>query len=160
MTKHFFSAVLGLIEPWIRYRPSAARNRLGSIFKPQRERSSMSMPRTIRSVCWPPALSILMLGGTGSALAQTDSPVCAQEAREQAQRLLDFHVGGDDRIFIEPEVVEKAPLRNPANPKQSFQVLEVRGMILKGQYRMRLIYYRFEDSCVLMGQEILEYASL
>ena len=74
----------------------------------------------IQFVRWPPALSILMLGGMANALAQTDSPVCAQEAREQAQRLLDFHVGGDDRIFIDPEVFEKAPLRNPANPKQSF----------------------------------------
>jgi len=118
------------------------------------------MSKMIASVRWPLALSILMLGWTAGALAQTSQPVCAQEAREQAQRLLDFHVGGDDRIFIEPEVVEKAPLRNPANPKQQFQVLEVRGMILKGQYRMRLIYYRLEDSCVLMGQEILEHASL
>ena len=118
------------------------------------------MSTTIQSHRGRLVLSTLMLGWTALVQAQSHPPVCAPEAREQARRLLDFHVGGDDRIFIEPEVVEQAPLRNPANPKQSFQVLEVRGTILKGQYRMRLIYYRFEDACVLMGQEILEYASL
>lgn len=109
---------------------------------------------------YPLALSILLLGWTAAALAQTNSPVCAQEAREQARRLLDFHVGGDDRIAIQPEVVEKAPLRNPANKDQTFQVLEVRGTIYKAEYRMRLIYYHLDQDCILMGQEILEQANL
>jgi len=38
-------------------------------------------------------------------------------------------------------------------------VLEVWGHIYKGQYRMRLIYARSPKDCVLVGQEILEYAS-
>ena len=48
---------------------------------------------------------------------------------------------------------------NPANPRQKFQVLEVQGTIYKGQYRMRLIYFRSGSGCLLMGQEILEYAN-
>jgi hypothetical protein len=34
------------------------------------------------------------------------------------------------------------------------------GSIYKGDYRMRLIYYVSGNDCTLMGQEILEYASL
>ena len=51
-------------------------------------------------------------------------------------------------------------IANPANPKQRFDVLEVWGDVYKGRYRMRLEYYRSGGSCVLMGQEILEHASL
>lgn len=99
--------------------------------------------------------------GLGFGIAQADSPPhCAKDALEQARRLLDFHVGGDDRIAIQPAVVEKAPLRNPANKDQTFQVLEVRGTIYKAEYRMRLIYYHLDQDCILMGQEILEQASL
>jgi hypothetical protein len=39
-------------------------------------------------------------------------------------------------------------------------VLEVWGHIYKGRYRMRLIYHPLAGECVLMGQEILEYADL
>ena len=99
--------------------------------------------------------------GLGFGIAQADrSPRCANDALEQARRLLDFHVGGDDRIAIQPAVVEKAPLRNPANKDQTFQVLEVRGTIYKAEYRMRLIYYHLDQDCILMGQEILEQANL
>jgi hypothetical protein len=34
------------------------------------------------------------------------------------------------------------------------------GNIYKGQYRMRFIYARQQKECVLMGQEIIEYAKL
>lgn len=104
---------------------------------------------------------LTLILGLGFGIAQADSPPrCAKDALEQAKRLLDFHVGGDDRIAIQPEVVEKAPLRNPANKDQTFQVLEVRGTIYKAEYRMRLIYYRLDQDCILMGQEILEQANL
>ena len=53
-----------------------------------------------------------------------------------------------------------APMHNPANKQQLFDVLEVWGYIAKGQYRMRLIYARLPGECVLMGQEIVEYADL
>ena len=103
---------------------------------------------------------LLGIGWLGLGTAQASPPLCAKDALEQAQRLLVFHFGEDDRIEIDPEVVEKAPLRNPANKNQTFQVLEVWGTIYKGQYRMRLIYYPLGQDCVLMGQEVLEYASL
>lgn len=85
---------------------------------------------------------------------------CADAATEQAKKLLEFHFGSDSRIEIDKNVKEVSPIRNPANKKQSFDVLEVWGYIYKGQYRMRFIYARVPGECVLMGQEILEYASL
>ena len=85
---------------------------------------------------------------------------CAPAAREQAQKLLAFHVGGDDRIEIDKSVRTLLPMRNPANRLQCFDVVEVWGRIYKGQYRLRLIYARIPSECVLMGQEVVEYASL
>jgi hypothetical protein len=79
---------------------------------------------------------------------------------EQAQKLLTFHFGPDGRIEIDKSVKVLAPIRNPANRAQRFDVLEVWGHIYKGDYRMRLIYARLPNECVLMGQEVLEYASL
>ena len=34
------------------------------------------------------------------------------------------------------------------------------GRIYKGQCRLRLLYARIPNECVLMGQEVLEYADL
>ena len=88
---------------------------------------------------------------------------CAPAAREQAAKLLAFHFGeADDRIGIDTSVKVLPPLKNPANKAQSFEVLEIWGSIYKGRYRMRIIYARLSGSaeCVLMGQEILEHASL
>jgi hypothetical protein len=93
------------------------------------------------------------------ALAQP-SHHCASAASEQAQKLLVFHFGPDDRIEIDKSVKALAPIRNPANRGQRLDVLEVWGHIYKGQYRMRFIYARLPGECVLMGQEVLEYAGL
>jgi hypothetical protein len=68
--------------------------------------------------------------------------------------------GPDGRIEIDASVKVLAPIRNPANRAQRFDVLEVWGHIYTGDYRMRLIHARLPDECVLMGQEALEYASL
>jgi hypothetical protein len=85
---------------------------------------------------------------------------CASSAREQAHKLLAFHFGADERIEIDNSVEVIAPLRNPANKNQVFDVLEVWGYIYKGRYRMRFIYAQSPEDCLLMGQEILEHASL
>jgi hypothetical protein len=85
---------------------------------------------------------------------------CTSEASEQAEKLLAFHFGPDNRIEIAKAVKQLAPIRNPANKKQLLDVLEIWGTIYKGQYRMRFIYARLPGECVLMGQEVLEYASL
>jgi hypothetical protein len=97
--------------------------------------------------------------GSSPAWAQTVHR-CAPAAREQAQKLLTFHFGADDRIEIDKTVKTLLPMRNPANRLQRLDVLEVWGRIYKGQYRMRFIYARIPKECVLMGQEIVEYASL
>lgn len=98
-------------------------------------------------------LSILSYG------ASTQHP-CAEDAKAQAKKLLAFHFGTDERIEIEKTIHTLPKLRNPANKKQLFDVLEVWGNIYKGQYRMRLIYAQLPGECVLVGQEILEYAAL
>ncbi len=104
------------------------------------------------------ACAALMLLGS---LAHAAPPHrCAGAATEQAAKLLAFHFGPDDRIEVDKSVKELTPLRNPANRKQLFDVLQVWGHIYKGQYRMRFIYARLPGECLLMGQEILEYADL
>ena len=85
---------------------------------------------------------------------------CAGDALKQAAKLLAFHFGPDDRISVEKSVKVLAPIKNPAADKQTLDVLEVWGNIYKGRYRMRLIYAQMPSECVLMGQEILEYAKL
>ncbi|MEQ1528254.1 MAG: hypothetical protein ABL925_02990 [Methylococcales bacterium] len=85
---------------------------------------------------------------------------CADEAKNQAKKLLAFHFDSAENIEIESRVKALPALRNPANKKQAFDVLEVWGNIYKGQYRMRLLYAQIPGECVLMGQEILEYAGL
>jgi hypothetical protein len=106
------------------------------------------------------ALLALLVLASGTAKA-VEPHRCAGDATKQAAKLLTFHFGPDDRIEIRPEVTALAPLKNPVNPKQSFDVLEVWADIYKGRYRMRLLYYtNIPGQCVLMGQEILEYADL
>jgi hypothetical protein len=85
---------------------------------------------------------------------------CSEDALQQAKKLLEFHFGPDDRIAIDESVTVLAPLRNPVDIEQQFDVLEIWGYIYKGQYRIRLIYAQIPSECVLMGQEILEHARL
>lgn len=85
---------------------------------------------------------------------------CSSTAAEQAKKLLEFHFGPDQRIEIDKSVKKLASIRNPANRKQLLDVLEVWGYIHKGQYRMRFTYARLPGECVLIGQEIIEYADL
>jgi hypothetical protein len=85
---------------------------------------------------------------------------CSADAVERAKKLLALHFGQDDRIEIDPSVSVIKPIKNPASKSQIFDVLEVWGNIYKGQYRMRFIYARQQKECVLMGQEIIEYAKL
>ena len=64
-------------------------------------------------------------------------------------------------MTIDKTVKQLPSLANPEDPKQKFEVLEVWGNIYKGRYRMRFLYYNSPaTSCLLMGEEILEYARL
>lgn len=85
---------------------------------------------------------------------------CAPHALKQAKKLLEFHFGGpDDRMEIEQVAKPVHPIKNPAGTDK-YDVLEVWAWIYKGRYRMHFIYGYAGDECVLMGQEILEYANL
>src|SRR3954469_14216175 len=100
---------------------------------------------------------VFVLLGTCSVSGAADPP-CSVAAREQARRLLVFHSGPDDRTTIENTVKQMPSVRNPEDSRQKFDVLEIWGYIYKGRYRMRLIYYNSPaTSCLLMGEEILEY---
>jgi hypothetical protein len=101
-----------------------------------------------------------MTSARPSPVSAQPAHYCASAASEQAQKLLAFHFGPDGRIEIDKSVKVLAPIRNPANRAQRLDVLEVWGHIYKGQYRMRFIYARSPKECVLIGQEVLEYASL
>jgi hypothetical protein len=98
----------------------------------------------------------------GTISAKAAEPTCARDAAEQAKKLLAFHLGEgfEDRFGFEVPS-PKTPIKNPAHPKQIFQVLEVEGFVSPhGRYRMRFIFYTLPRGCLLMGQEILEYANL
>jgi hypothetical protein len=101
--------------------------------------------------------SLLLL--TTPAYAQSGHR-CSKDALAQAQKLLEFHFGPDNRIEIDKKIKVLAPIRNPAATNQQFDVLEAWGFVYKGQYRMRFIYAQMPGECVLMGQEILEHARL
>lgn len=96
-----------------------------------------------------------------SALAHADpAHPCAADAIKRAKALLVFHTGGDARAGVDDGYRLLAPLRNPVNPNQHFDVLEVDGYVNRANYRMRLIYAQLPGNCVLMGQEVLELSSL
>ncbi|WP_369940866.1 hypothetical protein [Xanthomonas medicagonis] len=110
----------------------------------------------------PAAIALLLSAPCLAApAAKPAAPRCAAEAVKQAGKLLAFHSGNDERAKVDDTVERLPSIVNPANPKQRFEVLQVWGSIYKGEYRMRLLYYPMADGdCVLMGQEILEHASL
>jgi hypothetical protein len=103
---------------------------------------------------------LVFLSLTGSlSFGDAAAIPCAAPAIDRAKQLLTFHSGPDDRMTIDKTVKRLPSLRNPENPAQSYDVLEVWGYIYKGKYRMRFIYFNSRaTSCLLMGEEILEYA--
>ena len=103
--------------------------------------------------------SMTLAAAPTQAALQPTPHHCSGAAIEQAPKLLTFHFGPDSRIEIDKAAKVLAPIRNPANRAQHLDVLEVWGHIYKGQYRMRFIYARSPKECVLVGQEVLEYAA-
>jgi hypothetical protein len=85
---------------------------------------------------------------------------CSSDALAHGKALLALHSDNDERAELDPNVKTIAPLTNPIKKTQKFDVLEVNASIYKGSYRMRFIYAQFPDSCVLIGQEILELTTL
>jgi hypothetical protein len=104
------------------------------------------------------SISMLALLASSYAFAKPPHP-CAADARAKAQNLLSMHVSDDDiRGSIDDKVVRRAPIR-ALKGKGKFDVLEVMGYVYKAQYRIRLIYAQIPDSCLLMGQEVIEIAN-
>lgn len=93
---------------------------------------------------------ILLLIGLSASAAEHR---CANDAKFQGKKLLALHTDNDIRREIGDTTQTLAPLRNPSNAKQKFDVIEVTGYVYKATYRMHMIY-------VLVGQEILEMTSL
>ena len=105
-------------------------------------------------------LALLILTGACCFCTAADS-ACAAGAIDRAKQLLTFHAGSDERMTIDKAVKQLPSMANPEDPKQRFEVLEVWGYIYKGKYRMRFIYYDSRSTgCLLMGEEILEFARL
>lgn len=105
-------------------------------------------------------LFVLLLVTTGMSHAGVQKD-CAADAKERARKLLGFHFGSDEDFSIDDKVKALPPLRNPADRKQMLDVLEVWGFLYKGEYRMRFIYSHGKNTpCLLVGQEILEFAKL
>src|SRR5262249_5840002 len=105
------------------------------------------------------ALCALLLIMSNLAYGQPQHQ-CSSAATQQAKKLLAFHFGRDDRMEIDKNVKRLAPIHNPANNEQLFDVLEVWGDIYTVEHRWCFIYARLPGKCVLRGKEILEYASL
>ena len=93
--------------------------------------------------------------------AATAAAALRRRGRRAGGEAVAFHLGPDDRIAIDRRSVRQVgTLPNPAARWQIHDVLQVWGYVYKGRYRMRLVYARLPGQCVLMGQEILEYARL
>ncbi len=93
-----------------------------------------------------------------NAPAQAPHP-CAADAQKKAAALLRLHFDDGDnlKLSIGQEVKTLPPVR-ALRGKGRLDVLEVWGYIYKAEYRMRFLYAQSKESCVLMGQEILEAA--
>ena len=82
---------------------------------------------------------------------------CDADAIKRGMPLLKLHFEADqlDNASVDDTVKELPPIK-ALKGKGKFDVLEVWGHIYKADYRMRFIYAQVSDSCLLMGQEILE----
>ncbi len=103
------------------------------------------------------ALLIVISFAPASYAADVQAHPCTDEAKVQAAALLRFHydVTAEVSQGIDDEVRQLAPVAALVGTGQ-FDVLELTGYIYRATYRIRLIYAQIPDSCVLMGQEILE----
>jgi hypothetical protein len=119
----------------------------------------------------------LILAGLFLAFAASSahaaSHPCEKDAIDRAGKLLKLHWQSDGMMLSETgeiddtgektawsvdETAKKLAPIKALQGKGKFDVLEVNGAIIKATYRMRFIYAQIPDSCVLMGQEILEVA--
>jgi hypothetical protein len=110
--------------------------------------------------------AVLVLVAAVNAHAAGRTHPCGDDAGIRAKALLETHINFPDKDF-KPEEYSVAqaykvlaPIKNPMNTRQKFDVLELIGSVYKTQYRIRMIYVLDADICVLVGQEILELTTL
>lgn len=72
---------------------------------------------------------LLLLPVLASAAPAVSGTQCASEAVTRARALLEFHLGESEGVTVFDEAKPLPPLRNPKNPRQMFDVLEVRGSL-------------------------------
>lgn len=102
-----------------------------------------------------PIASLVLCLLATPVLAQSEHP-CAEDARTRGELLLRFHY--DDttaEVGVDGEVTELPPVEALVG-NGAFDVLEVWGYVYRAEYRMRFLYAQVPDSCLLMGEEILE----
>jgi hypothetical protein len=93
---------------------------------------------------------------TAAASAPANAHPCGADAQTRAVPLLQLHLEDPQvEVGIGDEVSELAPIK-ALKGSGRFDVLEVWGYIYKAEYRMRFIYAQIPDTCLLMGQEIIE----
>jgi hypothetical protein len=114
--------------------------------------------------------TLTLLGLLSTTSYAADHP-CAADARLRALGLLKLHhlletrdgkvdfqamaSTPDNQMMIDDKVETLAPVK-ALKGKGKFDVLETTGYIYKATYRQRMIYAQIPDSCVLIGQEIIE----
>ena len=96
-----------------------------------------------------------------AAPAEAAAHRCTADAKVRAEQLLRLHYAdGESPASIQNVGVgDKARVLAPVKALKgagSFDVLELGGYVYRAEYRIRLIYARIPDACLLMGQEIIE----
>jgi hypothetical protein len=106
-------------------------------------------------------LALLLFGDLANS---APSHVCAADALTRAKELLSLYRHPDDTGYLSQWSVDDSATKigtvAAIHGKRRYDVLQVWGNIYKARYRMRFIYAVVGPECVLMGEEILEDASL
>jgi hypothetical protein len=82
---------------------------------------------------------------------------CANDTRTYAEQLLKLHSGIDRKVQIESRVKALGTIGSPRS-RSKREREEVWGRIDGTRYRMRFTYLKSVEECVLVGQEIFEFA--
>lgn len=102
-----------------------------------------------------PAIAALFAVAVAAAAPAIAHP-CDADAQARAVPLLQLHFEDPQaNVGVSDQVKELAPVK-ALKGSGKFDVLEVWGYIYKAEYRMRFIYAQIPDTCLLMGQEIIE----
>jgi hypothetical protein len=89
---------------------------------------------------------------------------CAADAVTQSKKLLTFYLRLDEPGAFDSWSVDESARQIDSVPAirgtQRYDVFEVWGRVYKGRYRMRFLYALSDGACALMGEEIMEDATL